>query len=281
MTSDVRRPRARKRFGQHFLEAAWAEKLVTSIDPRPDDRFLEIGPGPGALTIPLARRVQSIVAIEIDRDMAAALQAHVPANVTIVRQDFLEADVASFSSGGPFRVAGNLPYNVSSPILFRLLDIQRSAGVFTDATLMLQREVSDRIEAVPGTGAYGVLAVLIQLRAEVQRLLTLPPGAFRPPPKVHSAVVRLKFRQRPIVGLVDEAVFTGMIRSVFTQRRKTLSNALRPYAESRGRDVRDVLRLTQIDPIRRPETLTLQEFGHLANLLAADPASQTRPLPSS
>ena len=281
MTSDVRRPRARKRFGQHFLEAAWAEKLVTSIDPRPDDRFLEIGPGPGALTIPLARRVQSIVAIEIDRDMAAALQAHVPANVTIVRQDFLEADVASFSSGGPFRVAGNLPYNVSSPILFRLLDIQRSAEVFTDATLMLQREVADRIEAVPGTGDYGVLAVLIQLRAEVQRLLTLPPGAFRPPPKVHSAVVRLKFRQQPIVGLVDEAVFTGMIRSVFTQRRKTLSNALRPYAESRGRDVRDVLRLTQIDPIRRPETLTLQEFGHLANLLAADPASQTHPLPSS
>jgi 16S rRNA (adenine1518-N6/adenine1519-N6)-dimethyltransferase len=281
MTSDARRPRARKRFGQHFLEAAWADKLVTAIDPRPDDRFLEIGPGPGALTLRLAPRVQSIVAIEIDRNMAAALESQAPGNVRIIRQDFLGTDITPLPSGAPLRVAGNLPYNVSSPILFKLLDLQRSARVFSDATLMLQREVADRIEAVPGTGDYGVLAVLIQLRAEVQRLLTLPPGAFRPPPKVHSAAIRLRFRDEPAIQLVDEAVFTGMIRSVFTQRRKTLNNALRPFAESRGTDVRDVLRLAPIDPMRRPETLTLQEFGHLANLLAADPAAQPRPPASS
>ena len=132
---------------------------------------------------------------------------------------------------------------------------------------MLQREVADRIEAGPGSGDYGVLAVLVQLHADVRRVLSLPPGAFRPPPKVRSAVINLRFRQ-PAVRLADEGLFTAMIRSVFTQRRKTLSNALKPFAETRGADVREVLRVAHIDPIRRPETLNLQEFGHLANLLA-------------
>ena len=270
MTSRPGRPQARKRFGQHFLEPAWADKLVKAIDPRPDDRFLEIGPGPGALTLRLAPRVQSLVAVEIDRDMASALEPQVPGNVTIIREDFLETDAGRWPSDAPLRVAGNLPYNVASPILFKLLEVQRSTGVFTDATLMLQREVADRIEAGPGTGDYGVLSVLVQLRADVQRLLSLPPGAFRPPPKVHSAVIRLRFLEQPAVRLVDDAVFTGMIRSVFTQRRKTLGNALRPFAEGMGVNVRDLLGFANIDPVRRPETLTLQEFGHLANLLAGD-----------
>ena len=269
MMSEGRRPRARKRFGQHFLESAWADKLFAAIDPRPDDRFLEIGPGPGALTLRLAPRVRSLIAIEIDRDMAAALKREVPPNVTVVQQDFLGADLAPLTRDGPLRVAGNLPYNVSSPILFKLLDAHRTHGRMRDATLMLQREVAERIEAGPGSGDYGVLAILVQLHADVQRLLSLPPGAFRPPPKVHSAVIRLTFRE-PAVRLADERVFSGLVRSVFTQRRKTLGNALKPFAETLGVEARDVLRAAGIDPIRRPETLTLDEFGHLANLLARD-----------
>ena len=271
MTSRAGRPRARKRFGQHFLESAWADKLVAAIDPQPGDRFLEIGPGPGALTLRLAPRVRSVVAIEIDRDMAATLEHQIPANVRVIRQDFLDADLRPLSGDGPLRVAGNLPYNVSSPILFKLLEAHRSIGSLSDATLMLQREVADRIEAGPGSGDYGILAVLVQLHADVRRVLALPPGAFRPPPKVRSAVINLRFRE-PAVRLADEGLFTAMIRSVFTQRRKTLSNALKPFAETRGADVREVLRVLHIDPIRRPETLTLQEFGHLANLLVPDRA---------
>jgi 16S rRNA (adenine1518-N6/adenine1519-N6)-dimethyltransferase len=144
---------------------------------------------------------------------------------------------------------------------------------------MLQREVAERIEATPGSGDYGVLAILIQLHADVRRLLSLPPGAFRPPPNVHSAVVRLTFRG-PAVRLVDERVFSALVRSVFTQRRKTLGNALKPFAETLGLGSRDVLRAAGIDPVRRPETLTLAEFGHLANLLATDSAAGGGSAPS-
>src|SRR5258705_10214707 len=133
--------RAKKKYGQHFLEAAWADKLVAAIAPRPGDRFLEIGPGPGALTVRLARLAARLTAIEVDGDMVAALQRRLPANVTLVHADFLEFDMASLASERPFRVVGNLPYNVSSPILFALLDTHRTLGGLIDATLMVQREV--------------------------------------------------------------------------------------------------------------------------------------------
>jgi 16S rRNA (adenine1518-N6/adenine1519-N6)-dimethyltransferase len=264
----VLRPRPRKRFGQHYLEAAWADKLIAAIDPQPTDRFLEVGPGPGALTLRLAGRAASVTAVEIDRDMVAALQPQVPANVTLITTDFLAANPAELMPPGPFRVAGNLPYNVSSPILFALLRAHRAGVPITDATLMLQREVAARLEAAPGSADYGVLAILTRLHADVQRLLSLPPGAFRPAPRVHSAVVRLTFRP-PAVPLGDEAVFEQMVRSVFTQRRKTLGNALRPFAESRRADAREVLARASIDPARRPETLQLDEFARLSDLLAS------------
>jgi 16S rRNA (adenine1518-N6/adenine1519-N6)-dimethyltransferase len=272
MTSEERpgrgRPRPRRRFGQHFLEPAWVDKLIGAIGPEPTDRFLEIGPGPGALTLRLAPRVASITAIEVDREMVAGLAPRIPSNVSLIQQDFLEADLERLTSAGPLRVAGNLPYNVASPILFKLLRAHKESGRLVDATLMLQREVAERIEASPGTGDYGVLAILIQLHADVRRVLSLPPGAFRPPPKVHSAVVRLAFRP-PAVPLRDEAVFERMIRSVFTQRRKTLANALRPFAESRHADARAVISAARIEPARRPETLDLHEFARLADLLAS------------
>lgn len=258
-----RRPWARKRYGQHFLEAAWADKLVAAIEPHPRDRFLEIGPGPGALTLRLAPKVAEVVAIEVDATMIEALQPGAGPNVILVHGDFLEFDVRRLTEGGAVRVAGNLPYNASSPILFKLIQDHRRAGGIRDATLMLQREVAERIEASPGTGEYGVLSVLVGLHAHVRRVLTLPPGAFRPAPKVHSAVIRLDFRPPP-VSLRDEALFEAMVRSIFTRRRKTLLNALRPFATARGADPRRALADAGIDSRRRPETLDLEELARLA-----------------
>jgi len=257
------RVRAKKRYGQHFLEPAWADKLVEAIAPRADERFVEIGPGPGALTLRLASRVAHIIAIELDAAMVAGLAPRVPPNVTLIHADFLEFDLSSLSAERPFRVAGNLPYNVSSPILFRLVDAYRSAGGMTDATLMVQREVADRLTAAPGTSDYGVLSILIQQHADVRRVLALPPGAFRPAPKVRSAVVSLRFRP-PTIALADERGFEAMVRMMFMQRRKTLLNALARYASVRQMDARKALDAAGIDPRRRPETLQLSELARLA-----------------
>ena len=262
------RPRPRKRFGQHFLEPAWADKLVEAIAPSPDDEFLEIGPGQGALTLRLAARVRHLTAVEIDRDLIAALQPRVPPNVTLVTADFLDVDLGALAASPTLRVAGNLPYNVSSPILFKLLRDYRAGAGLTNATLMLQREVAQRIEASPGTRDYGVLAILVHRHANVRRVLTLPPGAFRPVPQVHSAVVRLEFHQ-PADPVRDEHVLEQMVRSIFTQRRKTLANALRAFAETRGREPRTVLAAAGVDDSRRPETLSLAEVTRLADLLSS------------
>jgi 16S rRNA (adenine1518-N6/adenine1519-N6)-dimethyltransferase len=258
------RVRPRKKYGQHFLEAAWADKLIDAIAPRRDDRFLEIGPGPGALTLRLAPRVASVTAVEIDPEMIAALRRRLPPNVTLTEGDFLEFDVRRMAGAGPLRVAGNLPYNVSSPILFKLIAEHREHRTFEDATIMLQREVADRLQAAPGTGDYGVLSIFTQLHADVRRVLTLPPGAFRPPPKVHSAVVQLRFREAAVT-IRDYASFETMVRSMFTQRRKTLGNALRPFASSRGEDAGAALEGAGIDARRRPETLQLSELARLGD----------------
>jgi 16S rRNA (adenine1518-N6/adenine1519-N6)-dimethyltransferase len=263
----VKGARAKKQFGQHFLEPAWADRLVAAIAPQPSDRFLEIGPGPGALTLRLAPLVEHVTAVELDREMAAALRPKLPANVTLVEQDVLDFDLAAAASRD-VRVAGNLPYNVSSPILFALLRARRAGARLIDATLMLQREVADRIEGRAGTKEYGTLAIFVGLRAAVRRVLTLPPGAFRPIPKVHSAVLRLEFRD-PVVTIADEAVFEQMVRSIFTQRRKTLQNALKPLAEARHRDARALVAAASLDGSRRPETLQLAELARLADALAS------------
>lgn len=258
--------RAKKRYGQHFLAAAWADKLAGAVAPHPEDRFIEIGPGPGALTLRLAPRVAHLTAIELDGDMVTLLAPRLPSNVTLIEADFLECDLRTLP-GAPFRVAGNLPYNVSSPILFALLTAHRQ-GLLVDATLMLQREVAVRLAAAPGSRDYGVLSILVQLHADVRPLLALPPGAFRPAPRVHSSVVRLVFRP-PQVTLGDEAGFTMMVRAMFLQRRKTLANALRSYAEARGTDSRTALAAAGIDPGRRPETLQLSELARLAESFAS------------
>lgn len=270
--------RPKKRYGQHFLQPEWAEKLVAAIEPRREDRFLEIGPGPGALTRRLAPRVAHLTAVEVDRDMVRRLRPALPPNVTVLEADFLDLDLDELlGKEHAVRVAGNLPYNIASPILFRLLDahVRRSrrsraagGGEIRDATLMLQREVADRLEAAPGGKDYGVLSISIQLHADVRRVLSLPPGAFRPAPKVHSTVIRLSFRE-PAVTLSDPQVFEGMVRSMFTQRRKTLGNALRAFATTRGATAGDALRGAGIDPGRRPETLQLDELARLAEFFTA------------
>ena len=256
---------ARKRFGQHFLEPAWVDKLIAAIGASGDDTFLEIGPGRGAVTLALAPRVAGIVAVEIDRDLAAALPSRMPPNVRVVQGDFLRTDLEEVlrDTELPVRVVGNLPYNVASPILFRLLHAAQHGRRFRDATLMLQKEVADRLCAVAGQDGYGGLAIQVNLLADVDRLLTLPPGAFRPAPKVMSAVVQLRFRE-PLVDVGDPEAFERMVRGLFLQRRKTLLNALRPIAGSKGRVAAQVIELAGLDPSRRPETLTVSEMARLS-----------------
>ena len=264
-TRDSPKPRARKRFGQHFLEKAWVDKLIASLEAAPSDTFLEIGPGRGALTRPLAPRVRQIVAVEIDRDLAAALPADVPANVRVVEGDFLDVNLDELLRGMPLpvRVVGNLPYNISSPILFKLLDAAREGERFRDATLMLQKEVADRLVAQPGTGEYGTLAIQVALLADVARVLTLPPGAFRPPPKVTSAVVRFRFHA-PSADVGDPATFRRIVRGVFLQRRKTLANALKPVASALGQSAPELLERAGLDGSQRPEALTVADVARLS-----------------
>lgn len=263
-TSRGERGRPRRRFGQHFLEPAWVARVVAAVAPAADDTVLEVGPGRGALTRPLAERAGRVIAVEIDRDLAAALPGSVPPNVRVVTGDILAIDIEALLRGEPqpVRVAGNLPYNVSSPVLFQLVRSADEGRRLRDATLMLQLEVADRLVAAPGTGDYGVLALQVGLAADVDRLFTLPPGAFRPPPAVTSALVRLRFR--PPAHAVDPAVFERLVRGMFRQRRKTLLNALTPVAATFGRSAAELLARAEIDPRRRPETLSLADVARLA-----------------
>jgi 16S rRNA (adenine1518-N6/adenine1519-N6)-dimethyltransferase len=257
-------PLARKRFGQHFLEPPWVAKLIEALEPAAGDTFIEIGPGRGALTLPLAARVARVIAIEIDRDLAAALLRRLPPRVAIVQGDVLDIDFASLVPGGrPVRVVGNLPYNIATPILFKLLAEADGGRRLADATVMVQKEVADRLTAVPGTSAYGALAIQVGVAADVTRLLTLPAGAFRPAPKVTSAVVRLRFRSLS-ADIGDPAIFERVVRGLFQQRRKTILNALTPVAGALGRPAAELLERAGLDPRKRPGELTPAELGRLS-----------------
>ena len=253
--------RPRRRFGQHFLEPAWVDKVVRAIDPKAHETFIEIGPGRGALTRPLAACATAVFAYEIDRDLAAALRSTAPSNVSVIEGDFLDAEPPS---GRAMRVAGNLPYNVGAPILFKLVAWYRLGQPLVDATLMLQREVADRLTASPATREYGVLTVLVGRHASVERLLNLPPGAFRPVPKVQSAIVRLRFHPPDPVA-DDENLLEAVVKASFTRRRKTLANALAAFASARL-SAAEALSRAGIDAARRPETLSFAEWVCLANV---------------
>jgi 16S rRNA (adenine1518-N6/adenine1519-N6)-dimethyltransferase len=256
---------ARKRFGQHFLEPAWVVKVVKAIAPGPGDDFIEIGPGRGAMTAPLTEMARSVTAFEIDRDLAAELRASAPANLTVVEGDFLQSDwLLKNRPAHPVRIAGNLPYNVASPILFRLIDIHDSGIPVADATLMLQREVADRLLAKPSTKEYGVLSVLVRISADVERLLNIPAGAFRPVPKVQSALVRLRFHH-PVPKPANREIFSRMVQTIFTRRRKTLENALLAFQPADRAGIQAALTRAEISGQRRPETLNIAEMVRLSD----------------
>jgi 16S rRNA (adenine1518-N6/adenine1519-N6)-dimethyltransferase len=253
---------ARKRFGQHFLrDANTVRHIIDAFAPQADDDVLEIGPGDGVLTRQLAPRVRRLHAIEIDRDLAAALEdefGQLP-NVTIHNADALNVEIGPLvQRGRKLRLIGNLPYNVSTPILFHLLGQMRH---IRDMCFMLQKEVVERLTAVPGTKVYGRLSVMVQWRCRAQRLFVVAPGAFRPIPKVESMVVRLEPYTIPPVAVADEPAFTSGIAAACAARRKTLRNALAGMISS------EELSAAGIDPVRRGETLTLAEFAALGNTL--------------
>jgi 16S rRNA (adenine1518-N6/adenine1519-N6)-dimethyltransferase len=251
----------RRRFGQNFLvDPNYIGRIVAAVDPRPGDNVVEIGPGLAALTAQLVERAGSIAAVEIDRDLAARLRERfAPPALRLFEADALTFDFGQL--GDDLRVVGNLPYNISSPILFRLAD---RAAQLRDAHVMLQREVVARMTAAPGTADYGRLTVMLQVRFAITRLLTVPAGAFRPAPKVESAVARLvPLRDRePLIE--HESLFARIVAAAFGQRRKTLRNALSALASV------EVLKAAGIDPGARGETLPVGDFVHLANVVAKE-----------
>jgi len=264
----MQRP-ALKRFGQHFLAPEWVVKVVKAIAPAPGDDFIEIGPGRGALTEPLAAGAKTVTAFEIDRALAESLRAAAPPNLSVVEGDFLESDwLLTHRPAAPVRVAGNLPYNVASPIMFKLIELYDAGVPLADATLMLQREVADRLLAGPGTKEYGVLSILVRLSADVDRLLNLPPGAFRPAPKVQSALIRLRFHP-PHPQPRDRQIFLRMVQAIFTRRRKTLENALLAFRPGDRAPIGAALEHSSIDGRRRPETLDIAELVRLSDAFQA------------
>jgi 16S rRNA (adenine1518-N6/adenine1519-N6)-dimethyltransferase len=249
----------RRRFGQNFLvDRSVVASLVAAIDPQREERMVEIGPGLGALTEPLLARLDVLHVVEIDRDLAARLSARFPPErLRIWQADALAFDFCAL--GPDLRVVGNLPYNISSPLLFHLAGM---AACLRDCHFMLQREVVDRMVAAPGGKEYGRLSVMLQYRFQAQRLLRVAPGAFRPAPKVESAFVRL-VPHRPLpLQAADESVLAQVVARAFGQRRKTLRNALRELI-----DAQDLAALG-IDPGLRAETLPVEAFVRIADRVA-------------
>jgi len=249
----------RKRFGQNFLvDPHYVARIVDAIAPAPGDNLVEIGPGLAALTGPLVARAGHLTAIEIDRDLAARLGTDFPPErLTLHVADALTFDFATLGAG--LRVVGNLPYNISSPLLFHLAQYEARLA---DVHVMLQREVVARMAAAPATPDYGRLTVMLQARFAVTRLFVVPPGAFRPAPKVDSAVVRLVPLGATKPAIADDALFARVVAAAFGHRRKTLRNALAGICAA------DALAAAGIDPGARGETLAVADFVRLANLLA-------------
>lgn len=273
----ARAPRvvARKRFGQHFLEPAWRDKVIRAIDARASDHIIEIGPGRGALTVPLSASGAALTAVEIDRDLAADLRARELPGVTVVEGDILELWPSVLEAHPHPRIVGNLPYNISSPVLFRVLE-SGGVGAIADATLMVQLEVAERVCAPPGDKTYGTLSVLAGRVSRPAIVLRLPPGAFRPAPQVHSAVVRLDFdvssrggtEARATEALSEELHhFAAFVRDIFAHRRKTLANALRQARSLTPAAVEAVLSSVDLPGRARPETLSPTQFTHLHRAL--------------
>jgi len=252
---------AKKRFGQNFLhDGNIIAKIVDSIYPQSDEHFVEIGPGHGAITAPLSRKCKHLDVIEIDRDLIAELeQRDWQGKVTINPGDALKFDFSKLSRNGEqLRMAGNLPYNISTPLLFHLLD---SATLFTDLHVMLQKEVVDRMIAEPGNKQYGRLTVMLAARCQIEHLFNIKPNCFRPAPKVDSSFARIVPLDEPLVSDEQYPIFKKVVTQAFSMRRKTLSNALRPIMDPED------IEAAGIDPGLRAEALYPEEFLALSTLV--------------
>ncbi|HWS75105.1 MAG TPA: 16S rRNA (adenine(1518)-N(6)/adenine(1519)-N(6))-dimethyltransferase RsmA [Quisquiliibacterium sp.] len=248
---------ARKRFGQHFLsDRSVIEAILAAISPRPGERLVEIGPGLAALTDALLRRVPTLAAIEIDRDLAASLRRRYGERLALVEADVLTVDFRPLASEGPLRIVGNLPYNISSPLLVRLIDFR---DCVVDQHFMLQKEVVERIVSGHGGSGYGRLGVLLQAYYDVESLFDVPPEAFDPPPRVDSAVVRMLPKARP--ADVPPAVLSELLAAAFSQRRKMLRGTLLPWLAARG------VRAEMLEPTARPEDVPVEVYVELAGRL--------------
>jgi 16S rRNA (adenine1518-N6/adenine1519-N6)-dimethyltransferase len=262
----VERHAPRRRFGQNFLtDAHYVARILDAVAPHPGDNVVEIGPGLAALTAGLIERSGHVAAIEIDRDLAARLRSRFsPAQLNLIEADALEFDFAPL--GPRLRVVGNLPYNISSPLLFHLADHDRQLA---DIHVMLQKEVVARMAARPATPDYGRLTVMLQVKFRVTRLFVIPPGAFRPVPQVDSAFARLVPLGAEKPAIADSPLFALIVSAAFGQRRKTLRNALASICDE------GMLCAAGIDPGARGETLAVADFVRLGNAIASqrDPAA--------
>ncbi len=251
---------ARKRFGQNFLhERGVIDKIVRAIAPKDGERIIEIGPGQGALTWPLLEQIKSLTAIELDRDLIPRLQAEASKHgeLKIIEADVLSVDFTAVAAGDMIRLVGNLPYNISSPILFHALD---HAAVIRDMHFMLQKEVVERMAAGHGNKVYGRLSVMLQAYCHIEPLFTVPPGAFTPAPKVDSAIVRMTPKAATEIPQHDRSRLAQLVRHGFSQRRKTLRNALDEVATL------DQLGAAGIDPGARAEQVAVVDWLRLAAL---------------
>jgi 16S rRNA (adenine1518-N6/adenine1519-N6)-dimethyltransferase len=251
--------KARKRFGQNFLvDGNIIERIVRSIAPKETDKLVEIGPGQGAITELLIQRCPSLTAVELDRDLIPLLEFKFRdyPDFKIIERDALKFDFGEFAGESPLRIVGNLPYNISTPLLFHLLSFKSKVQ---DMHFMLQKEVVDRLGASPGTKSYGRLTVMVQYYCRVQGLFPVPPQSFRPAPKVESAIVRLIPHSKIPYIAEDEKLLERIVNVAFQQRRKTLRNALKPLFPDLDPDQ------LPVDASRRPETLSVQEFVLLSN----------------
>ena len=262
--------RARKRFGQNFLhDPGVIGRIVQAIAPSKQDHLVEIGPGQGAITDLLLPRVGRLDAVELDRDLVRLLEERY-ANQQHFRlhsADALKFDFCPLAEGNEkLRVVGNLPYNISTPLLFHLLE---NSHCIRDMHFMLQKEVVERMVAGPGGKTYGRLSVMLQIRCQVRMLFPIGPGAFQPPPKVDSAFVRLTPYPEPLHGVKDMETFGRLVTQAFSQRRKTLRNTLKGMVSP------DIMLRCGVDPSSRAETLSPEDFACLANA-----TGQARPVPA-
>jgi len=253
--------RARKRFGQNFLhDRRVVERIVDAIDPKPHEAIVEIGPGQAALTRELVKRAGHITAVEIDRDLAAWLRQEFTAEqLTLVEADAMKFDWSTLATR-PLRIVGNLPYNISSPLLFRLMECAERVA---DQHFMLQKEVVDRMVAAPGSRTYGRLSVMLQVRYRMTKLFDVPRGAFNPPPKVTSSIVRMVPRAASELPVIELDAFGRVVAAAFNQRRKILRNALGELADE------ETFAASEVNPMARAETLAVDDFVRLTRAVAA------------